>query len=146
VRFGGAGTSAAGAAAVSRVLAGYGLHPRIVDGSGLSRRDATTPRDVVQLLVDLTPTANGAVLRRSLPLAGVSGTLATRMGGSTAAGRCEAKTGTLDDVTNLAGWCRDLSGHLIVFAFFMDGVGDLQGHGLQDHMLITIARDDPSRP
>ncbi len=146
VRFGGAGTSAAGAAAVSGVLAGYRLHPRVVDGSGLSRRDATSPRDVVQLLVDLTPTANGAILRRSLPLAGVSGTLATRMRGTTAAGRCEAKTGTLDDVTNLAGWCRDLSGHLIVFAFFMDDANVLQGHGLQDHMLITIARDDPSRP
>ena len=146
VRFGGAGTSAAGAAAVRSVLAGYGLHPRIVDGSGLSRQDSTTPRDVVQLLVDLTPTAIGAVLRGSLAVAGVSGTLATRMRGTTAAGRCQAKTGTLNDVTNLAGWCRDLPGHLIVFAFFMDGVSDTSGHGLQDHMLITIARDDPSRP
>lgn len=145
-RLQGAGTSRAGAAAVSRVLAGYGLHPRIVDGSGLSRRDATTPRDVVQLLVDLTPTHNGALLRRSLPLAGVSGTLATRMGDSPAAGRCEAKTGTLDEVTNLAGWCRDLTGHLIVFAFFMDGIEVWQGHTLQDHMLITIVRDDPARP
>ena len=146
VRFGGAGTSAAGAAVVQRVLAGYGLHPRVVDGSGLSRRDMTTPRDVVQLLVDLSATRSGELLRRSLPLAGVSGTLAPRMRHTTAAQRCEAKTGTLDDVTNLAGWCRDLSGHLIAFAFFMDGVSDLQGHGLQDHMLITLARDDPSSP
>jgi len=146
VRFGGAGTSAAGAAVVSRVLAGYGLHPRILDGSGLSHEDATTPRDVVQLLVDLTPTANGAVLRDSLAVAGENGTLETRMGHSMATGRCQGKTGTLDGVTNLAGWCRDRSGHLIVFAFFMDGVSDTVGHSLQDNMVITIARDDPSRP
>ncbi len=146
VRFGGAGTTEAGAAVVSRVLAGYGLHPRVVDGSGLSWRDATTPRDVVQLLVDLTGTPDGVILRRSLPLAGVSGTLAPRMLSSPATGRCEAKTGTLDDVTNLAGWCRDLSGRLVTFAFFMDGVGDLQGHDLQDNMVITIARDDPAIP
>ena len=145
VRFGGAGTSAAGAAVVTSVLAGYGLHPRIVDGSGLSRRDSTTPRDVVQLLVDLNATPSGAVLRRSLAVAGVSGTLVARMRQTTAAGRCEAKTGTLNDVTNLAGWCRDLSGHEIVFALFMDGVSPLQGHALQDQMLITIARDDPAR-
>ncbi len=146
VRFGGAGTSAAGATVVSRVLAGYGLHPRVVDGSGLSRRDATTPRDIVQLLVDVTGTPNGVLLRSSLPLAGVSGTLAPRMLHSAATGRCEAKTGTLDAVTNLAGWCRDRSGHLIAFALFMDGVGDLTGHELQDNMLITIARDDPAIP
>ncbi len=145
VRFGEAGTSTAGAAVVTRVLAGYGLHPRIVDGSGLSHRDSTTPRDVVQLLVDVSATPNGAVLRRSLALAGVSGTLTARMRGTTAARRCEAKTGTLNDVTNLAGWCRDLSGHLIAFAFFMDGESPFPGHALQDQMLITIARDDPAR-
>ena len=63
-----------------------------------------------------------------------------------AADRCQAKTGTLDDVSNLAGWCRDLSGHLIAFAIFMRGfdIGEL--HTRQDHMLITLVRDDPSRP
>jgi len=145
-RFGGAGTTAAGASAVSSVLAGYGLHPHVVDGSGLSRLDETTPRDVVQLLVDLTPTATGTVLRGSLPVAGISGTLETRMQGTVAEGRCEAKTGTLDAVTNLAGWCHGLSGHLIIFALFMDGVSDTEGHTLQDHILITLTRDDPSRP
>jgi len=145
-RFGGAGTTAAGAGAVSNVLATYGLHPHVVDGSGLSRQDSTTPRDVVQLLVDLTPASIGPVLRASLPVAGVSGTLETRMRDTVAAGRCEAKTGTLNYVSNLAGYCRDLHGHLIVFALFMDGVTDTEAHTLQDHVLITLTRDDPSRP
>jgi D-alanyl-D-alanine carboxypeptidase/D-alanyl-D-alanine-endopeptidase (penicillin-binding protein 4) len=146
VRFDGAGTTAAGAASVERVLAGYGLHPHVVDGSGLSRLDDTTPRDVVQLLVDVTPTSLGPVLRASLPVAAVSGTLQTRMRHTVAAGRCEAKTGTLNFVTNLAGYCHSLSGHLIVFALFMDGVTAIEGHTLQDHILITLTRDDPSRP
>ena len=41
-----------------------------------------------------------------------------------AVGRCIAKTGTLDNVTNLAGYCRAAGGHVLVFAVFIDGPGN----------------------
>src|SRR5207248_1631189 len=45
------GTTAAGAAVVRRTIAALaGIHPQIVDGSGLSDSDRTTPYEVVQLI------------------------------------------------------------------------------------------------
>ncbi len=53
-RLGGAGTTAAGAAVVRSLLASrFGIHPALVDGSGLSREDATSPFDVVTLLAKM---------------------------------------------------------------------------------------------
>jgi D-alanyl-D-alanine carboxypeptidase/D-alanyl-D-alanine-endopeptidase (penicillin-binding protein 4) len=78
-------------------------------------------------------------------VAAISGTLAPRMRHTAAAGRCQAKTGTLIDVSNLAGYCRSRGGHLIAFAFFMHGPRTVAEHTLQDSMTITLARDDPRR-
>jgi len=60
-RFGGAGTTAAGAAVVAKTISALlGIHPRVVDGSGLSHSDRTTPLDVTSLLVALSGTQIGA--------------------------------------------------------------------------------------
>ena len=37
-------------------------------------------------------------------------------------GRCQGKTGTLHDVSNLAGYCQAADGHTLAFAFMMNGV------------------------
>jgi D-alanyl-D-alanine carboxypeptidase/D-alanyl-D-alanine-endopeptidase (penicillin-binding protein 4) len=139
-RFGGAGSTAAGAAVVTRTIASiFSIHARLVDGSGLSPADHTTPAQVVGLLTALAPTPLGAVLRAHMAVAGHSGTLALRMRGTTAAGRCQAKTGTLTGVSNLAGYCQAANGHTIAFAFFNDGISTEAAHIFQDHMAITIA-------
>jgi serine-type D-Ala-D-Ala carboxypeptidase/endopeptidase (penicillin-binding protein 4) len=120
-RFGHAGTTAAGARVVSSVLAGYGLHPQIVDGSGLSRSDRSTPQQVVSLLRAVWPTSVGRALASTLPVVGLSGTTAHIGLHTRAQGRCLAKTGTLDGVTNLAGLCHSTDGHVLAFAIFLDG-------------------------
>lgn len=81
----------------------------------------------------------GPVLREHLAVAGRTGTLALRMRHTAAAGRCHGKTGTLTDVSNLAGYCRAANGHTIVFAIFTDGISVTAAHVFQDHMAITIA-------
>ena len=108
--FGGAGTSAAGAAVALSDAAEYGAAPTIVDGSGLSRQNRTTPRDVVDLLVGMDAGELAEPMLISLSVAGESGTLAERMRGTAAQGRCRAKTGTLNGVSNLAGICRSRVG------------------------------------
>lgn len=139
-RYGGAGTTAAGAHVVREALAAdFGLHPRVVDGSGLSREDQTSPLQVVTLLRDLSTTPIGTTLRADMAVAGQSGTLAERMRGTAAAGRCQGKTGTLTGVSNLVGYCQDLSGQFIAFAFFDDGIAIETAHVLQDNMAITLA-------
>ena len=139
-RYGGAGSTAAGAAAVQATIgADFALHPQVVDGSGLSRADKTSPLQVVSLLRALASTQLGAVLRSDLAVAGRSGTLAHRMRSTAAAGRCQAKTGTLIGASNLAGYCRSASGHTLVFAFFDDGIEIELAHAVQDQMAIALA-------
>jgi serine-type D-Ala-D-Ala carboxypeptidase/endopeptidase (penicillin-binding protein 4) len=145
--FGGAGTTAAGASVVSQTISSLlGIHPHMVDGSGLSESDRTSPYEVVDLLVGLAPTSIGhaptsvgSVLRGDLAIAGETGTLATRMRDTGAAGNCQGKTGTLTGVSNLVGYCNSADGHLLAFAIFNDGISTEAAHVFQDHMTITIA-------
>jgi serine-type D-Ala-D-Ala carboxypeptidase/endopeptidase (penicillin-binding protein 4) len=139
--YGGGGTTADGAAVVRATIGGLGLglRPRIVDGSGLSREDHTSPEQVVSLLRYLSRTGYGHILRDDLAVAGRSGTLEERMRGTYAEGHCQGKTGTLEGVSNLAGYCDARDGHLIAFAFFDDGIAIEEAHVLQDAMAESVA-------
>src|SRR6185503_2370774 len=121
--FGGSGTTAAGAAVSRRQAARYGARPTIVDGSGLSRQNRTTPRDVVQLLDGLDESDIARPMRVSLSVAG--------------------KSGTLFGVSNLAGYCNAKSGARLAFAFLMSGVSTWTGHRLQDRMATALAKYRP---
>ena len=68
-----------------------GIHPRVVDGSGLSESDRTSPYQVADLLIELAPTPIGAVLREHMAVAGRTGTLALRMRGTAAATAVRAR-------------------------------------------------------
>jgi D-alanyl-D-alanine carboxypeptidase/D-alanyl-D-alanine-endopeptidase (penicillin-binding protein 4) len=138
--YGGAGTTAAGATVVLNTIAHFGIHPNILDGSGLSSSDATSPKQVVSLLTDLAPSPLGTTLRKDLAIAGETGTLSERMRDTPAAGHCQAKTGTLTGVSNLAGYCQAANGNILAFAFFDDGIETGEAHTIQDNMAITIAR------
>jgi D-alanyl-D-alanine carboxypeptidase/D-alanyl-D-alanine-endopeptidase (penicillin-binding protein 4) len=143
--YGTGGSTDAGAAVVRAWLAQLGLHPSLVDGSGLSSTDRTSPEQVVTLLSDLNPQKSGplapigAALMAALPVAGRSGTLSDRMQGTPADGRCQAKTGTLTGVSNLAGVCNGR----FAFAFLMNQIGDAKAHSLQDAMTAAIAALGP---
>ena len=140
--FGGAGTSTAGAAVAVSEAAEHDAAPTIVDGSGLSRQNRTTPRDVVDLLVSMDAGELAEPMLISLSVAGESGTLAERMRGTAAQGRCRAKTGTLNGVSNLAGICRSRSGARTAFAFLMSG-SVWSAHPLQNKMAAALARYRP---
>lgn len=140
VSFASAGTTAAGASVVGQTIASLlGIHPHVVDGSGLSEADHTSVYEVVDLLVAVQPTPLGELLRSSMAVAGRTGTLAKRMRGTGAAGRCQGKTGTLTGYSNLVGYCQAANGHLLAFAFFNDGISTELAHVIQDHMTITLA-------
>jgi D-alanyl-D-alanine carboxypeptidase/D-alanyl-D-alanine-endopeptidase (penicillin-binding protein 4) len=141
--FGGAGTTAAGTAVARRAAATFGANPVMVDGSGLSRQNRTTPRDVVELLAGLDESKVAQPMRLSLAVAGKAGTLSDRMRRSPAKGRCRAKTGTLSGVSNLAGYCNSRSGARVAFAFLMSGVSVWTAHSLQDRMAAALARYQP---
>src|ERR671935_862725 len=104
------GTTAAGAAVVTKQLAAADVPlagVRIVDGSGLSLLDRLTPNALVGILEAAwaTPQLRDRFVA-SLPVAGVSGTLADRMRRPPARGNVVAKTGTTSIASALSGFVR----------------------------------------
>jgi D-alanyl-D-alanine carboxypeptidase/D-alanyl-D-alanine-endopeptidase (penicillin-binding protein 4) len=86
------------------------------DGSGLSRYNYVTGDAMIWLLTYLwADPKHAALFQSTLPVSGVSGTLANRMKGTAAEGRVRAKTGTMSHVRSLAGYLTTLEGETIVF-------------------------------
>ena len=117
----GRGTTAAGAVAVRDVLAERGVPlagVRIADGSGLSALDRLTARALAALLISAwsDPAIRPAFVR-SLPIAGVNGTLEDRMERAPARGNVRAKTGTTRQASALSGFVRSR----YVFAILQNG-------------------------
>jgi D-alanyl-D-alanine carboxypeptidase/D-alanyl-D-alanine-endopeptidase (penicillin-binding protein 4) len=140
VRFGGSGSTQAGAKVIGQVINSFGLHPTIVDGSGLSRLDSSSPGEIVALLRTMWNTPTGRTLSASLPVVGVSGTVQRIAAHTAAQGRCVAKTGTLNYVTNLAGYCTTRDRHVLAFALMIDGPPNWTAYQLLDRMAPAIAR------
>jgi D-alanyl-D-alanine carboxypeptidase/D-alanyl-D-alanine-endopeptidase (penicillin-binding protein 4) len=138
-RFARGGTTLAGAAVVKSFENQLGLNSSVLDGSGLSRGDGVSPRTVGRLLLAVDDKPWFGSLYRSLPLAGRSGTLRKRMRGTSASGRCRAKTGTLIGVSALAGYCRSRARHRIAFAVLMNGTAVWKARALQDRIAAAIA-------
>ncbi len=139
-RFGTGGSIQAGAGVISQVIGSFGLHPTIVDGSGLSRSDVSSPGQIVALLRTMWSTPMGRELVDALPVVGVNGTVQRIAAHTFAQGRCMAKTGTLNDVTNLAGYCTARNRHVLAFAVMMDGPPNWTATQLLDRLVPAIAR------
>lgn len=91
---------------------------RIVDGSGLSRYNLISSKLLVKLLVYIYKYDSEIfkIIFDSLPIAGIDGTLKTRMLNSSAEKNVHAKTGTLAGVSSLSGYLTNAGGHLIAFS------------------------------
>jgi len=139
-RLGGAGSTAAGAKVVEQFARGHGSGLHAVDGSGLTRSNRATPMQVVGLLRSMRSTPAGDEFIQDLALTGHEGTVADRMHGTAAYGRCRTKTGTLTGVSNLSGFCFNRDGKLMIFSILMGSVRDLGlAHAEQDLIAAEIA-------
>jgi D-alanyl-D-alanine carboxypeptidase/D-alanyl-D-alanine-endopeptidase (penicillin-binding protein 4) len=139
-RFGGAGTTVAGANVVEQFARAYSSGVHAVDGSGLTRSNRATPTQVVGLLKSMREDPAGEEFIQDLALTGREGTVADRMHGSAAYGRCRTKTGTISGVSNLSGYCFNRNGKLMIFSILMGSVGSLSlAHLEQDLMTAEIA-------
>ncbi|MGW6449033.1 D-alanyl-D-alanine carboxypeptidase/D-alanyl-D-alanine endopeptidase [Lentzea sp. NPDC055074] len=120
---------AGGVKAVRDVLTKNGFDlttANFVDGSGLSATNKIPAKLLTDVLtaaakptLDDARTAKLRPLLTALPVAGGSGTLAGRYGGTAAQGKgwVRAKTGTLTGVNALAGMVVDVDGRVLVFSF-----------------------------
>ena len=88
------------------------------DGSGLSRRNRTSPREIVALLTALVddPSFYG-----SLAVMGVSGTLEEpARAGTPRAASAAARPGRSRDVSALSGYCTTAGGDVLAYSFLMN--------------------------
>lgn len=94
------------------------------DGSGLSRNDMITANATVQLLTYMSKHRSFVQFRDALPIAGVDGTLRTRMKGTPAEGNVRAKTGSLSSVASLSGYVTSAAGEHLVFSMMLNNYPD----------------------
>lgn len=132
-------TTSSGNSVSRRFAASLGSNVRLADGSGLSRANNAAPREVVDLLRGVQKTVAFTDFRASLPIAGVDGTLASRMRGTAASRRCTAKTGTLSNVSSLSGYCTTIGGDIVAFSILQNRVAPGPARGQQDRVAAQIA-------
>jgi serine-type D-Ala-D-Ala carboxypeptidase/endopeptidase (penicillin-binding protein 4) len=112
-----------GLEAVKSFLKTAGISPDslvLSDGSGLSRNDMITAEASVELLVFMSKHRYADVFRNALPIAGVDGTLRTRMRGTPAENNLRAKTGSLSSAASLGGYVTSASGEKLAFSIMVN--------------------------
>ncbi len=113
----------AGLEAVKSFLKSVGIRPEslvLSDGSGLSRNDLITADASVQLLTFMSHHRYSVVFQEALPIAGVDGTLRSRMKGTVAENNLRAKTGSLSSAASLSGYVTAASGEKLVFSIMVN--------------------------
>ncbi|MBD2021671.1 D-alanyl-D-alanine carboxypeptidase/D-alanyl-D-alanine-endopeptidase [Leptolyngbya sp. FACHB-36] len=134
-----------GVAAVKAILTPLGVNPNgisTVDGSGLAVRNRISPEALVQTLQVIAQNRDAAVFRRSLPVAGVSGTLKNRFRNTAAQGVVFAKTGTITGVVGLSGYVTPPNGPPLVFSILANysGLSTTDVRSAVDQMVVVLAR------
>jgi D-alanyl-D-alanine carboxypeptidase/D-alanyl-D-alanine-endopeptidase (penicillin-binding protein 4) len=131
------GTTNGGLTVMRGKLSDLGVSAKVVDGSGLSRANKASPREIVDLLRALR---SNTTYRASLAVVGRTGTLAGRMRTTVAANRCQAKTGTLRGVSALSGYCLATNGHTLAFSFLENDVNAAAAKRIEDKMVPNLVR------
>ncbi len=143
------GTTGGGVALTRRYLRNLGVDlagARIVDGSGLSKLDRLSARQIAGILRHAVAQPYGWYYEHALPLAGATGTLYDRMTAGPAYRNARAKTGTLDGASALSGYVTSRNGRKLVFAMVMNHkhINVAAAHALQDRIVQLLAASDVS--
>lgn len=114
---------------------------RVLDGSGLSASNLTTPAQLMQVLdFAYHNYATSYEFISSLPIAGIDGTLKRRMGNI--AGKVRAKTGTISGVVSLAGYTVTADREPLAFVIMVNGSKGLgwSYRAIEDKIATTLTR------
>jgi D-alanyl-D-alanine carboxypeptidase/D-alanyl-D-alanine-endopeptidase (penicillin-binding protein 4) len=140
----GVGSADSGRRVVERQLLAWGAQAdgfAVRDGSGMSRHDYVTPETVVRVLDAMRKGPDFPVWYDALPIAGVDGSISSRMKGTAAQRNVHAKTGTLDKARSLSGYVTTADGRVLLFSFlcnnFTAPTGEVER--VQDAILVRLA-------
>ncbi len=130
---------------IGHLIRRMGYEPKdycIVDGSGVSLYNYISP----DLLLAFLKYAYArpevyTVLKESLPIAGVDGTLQYRMRGKSAYKKVRAKTGTVTGISSLAGFARTPDNHVLAFVIINQNVLKArEARAFQDKVCVELCR------
>ncbi|WP_208278888.1 D-alanyl-D-alanine carboxypeptidase/D-alanyl-D-alanine endopeptidase [Massilia oculi] len=114
----------------------------IDNGSGLSRIERISAQQMAQLLQAGLRSPWAPEFQSSIPIGAVDGTMRRRLQDSPAAGRARLKTGSLRNVTALAGYVPDANGTPCVFVAMINSEqsGNGRGRAVLDTLVDWVAR------
>jgi serine-type D-Ala-D-Ala carboxypeptidase/endopeptidase (penicillin-binding protein 4) len=113
------------------------------NGSGLSRTERITPWQLAQMLAVAHRSRYASDLQMSLPTVGVDGSMRNRLKDSPAAGWARLKTGTLRNVTALAGYVVDPQGRPWAVAMMINHDDAGRARAALDALIDSFARVGP---
>jgi len=116
----------------------------IYDGSGLSRLNLVSPSQMVQILDHMSRQPVFPYFYRSLPVAGVDGTLSKRMKNPETKNNVRAKTGTMTHEVALSGYMTTSAGEKLAFSIMSNNCPEpaWTTRLLQDRICNTMVRFD----
>lgn len=120
----------------------------IADGSGLSHDNKVSPElEIAFLKYARENDSIYNTLYSSLPIAGVDGTLSERMKELPAYRNVRAKTGTLNGVITLSGYCTSANNHELIFAIMLNDIkSSITAKALEDELCTIMTHDETFIP
>jgi len=141
----GQGSTEAGLRAVQKFARERGIQRDQVslqDGCGLSRQNIVSANACVQLLSKMAKSESANAFKSSLAQSGVDGTIGGRMSTDGMMGRVHAKTGTMTNVSALAGYIALDSGKQVAFAILCNNFRCSRNfvRNIQDNLVRAVFR------
>jgi len=111
------------------------------DGSGLSRENRMSPRDLVKVFRHMSRHRHAKIFFEALAVNGAKeGTLRKRMTHEEVVGRIHAKTGHIRKVANLSGYIDPLKGERLIFSILVNDANETEADRLQDRICEFLIR------
>jgi D-alanyl-D-alanine carboxypeptidase/D-alanyl-D-alanine-endopeptidase (penicillin-binding protein 4) len=105
------------------------------NGAGLSRDARISAHSMGQLLLAAYKSPHFSELESALPIVATDGTLKKRFNDSAFAGHAHLKTGSLKDVSALAGYLNDRNGRRVALVMFVNHPNAAQAEAAQSELL-----------
>ncbi|MBS7661003.1 D-alanyl-D-alanine carboxypeptidase/D-alanyl-D-alanine-endopeptidase [Pseudomonas lalucatii] len=115
-------------------------HLVIENGSGLSRAERVSARELATILQAAWKSPYAAEFISSMPLVGMDGTMRKRLKRSALEGQAHIKTGTLNNVRAIAGYSRDSNGHTWAVVAILNDPRPWGASSILDQVLVDLYR------
>jgi D-alanyl-D-alanine carboxypeptidase/D-alanyl-D-alanine-endopeptidase (penicillin-binding protein 4) len=119
-------------------------HLVIENGSGLSRAERVSARELAKMLQAAWHSPYAAEFMTSLPLVAMDGTMRRRLHRTPLVGEARIKTGTLNNVRAIAGYSRDSNGNSWAVVAILNDPRPWGASSILDQFLLDLYKQPKS--